>query len=345
MKKMEKTIYSKSWKRTLGENLGEIVCIIRGLFVGRDDVFAVQLRNGTYRPLRRSLTDNDLRRHLHGEITIATYPRKDSKTMWVCVDIDTRDKGKVAKVVAEMRKHGITPVVEDSGNKGYHIWVFFGREMPNWKARQIGQAIGCGNEIFPKQDRVQNGSYGSPVKSPLGIHRVTGRRCLFVGDELQPIENQYDYLKQIMVRRQEGESLWQKVAPKVQEDDERISEGATVRDRHVDIRMMKPCVNALMRSGVERGRRNIACHVVASECRRTGMSEGQARVVVGAFNKKNRPPLPRGEVVAIVNSAWTKSYEYGCKDNGALMGIVHCMGKDKCPFYERLSTKLRQANN
>ena len=66
------------------------------------------------------------------------------------------------------------------------------------------------------------------------------------------------------------------------------------------------------------------------------MSEGQARIVVEGFNKKNRPPLPRGEVLAIVRSAWTKGYEYGCKDNGALMDIVKCMGKEKCPFYRRL---------
>jgi len=348
MKKMEKTIYSKSWKRTLAENLAEIVCIFRELFVGRDDAFAVQVRRGgscIYQLVKEPLTDEVIRRHLSGEITIATYPRRDSTTGWVCVDIDTRDKGEVAKVVAEMKKLGITPVVEDSGGKGYHIWVFFEKAIPNWKARAIGRAVGQGAEIFVRQDRIPEGGYGSALKLPCGVHRVTGRFCGFVDDELQLMENQYEYLKQIMTTRQNGESLWQNVAAKVHEDDETISEGEEIRGRHVDIAMMKPCVNALLRSGVERGRRNIAAHVVACECRRTGMSEGQARVVVGAFNKRNRPPLPRGEVRAIVTSAWAKGYEYGCRNNGALMDIVKCIGKEKCPFYERLSRKLRQAKN
>jgi hypothetical protein len=348
IKKMKETIYPRSWKRTLAENLAEIVRIIRELFVGRDDVFAVQVRRGSsciYRPIRRKLTDNDIRKHVRGKITIATYPRRDSKTMWVCVDIDTRHKDEVAKVLAELKKHGIAPVVEDSGNKGYHVLVFFEKALGNWKARAIGRAVGCGNEIFPKQNTVADGSYGSLVKAPLGIHRVTGRFCGFVNEELQPIENQYEYLKQIMATRHDGEALWQKMAPKVHLDDERISEGEEIRGGHVDIATLKPCVNALLRSGVERGRRNIACHVVACECRRTGVSVQQARAVVEGFNKKNRPPLPRGEVFAIVRSAWAKGYEYGCKDNGALMDIVKCMGKDKCPFYRRLSRKVRQGNN
>jgi hypothetical protein len=342
IKKMKETIYSKSWKTALAENSDAIVRIIRELFVGRDDVFAVQVRRGDsciYRPIRRKLTDDDIRRHLRGGITVATYPRKDSKTAWLCVDIDTREKGEVMKVLAEMKKLGITPILEDSGNKGNHVWVFFEKPIPNSKARAIGRAVGCGNEIFPKQNTLEDGSYGSLVKLPLGIHKVRGRFCGFIDEQLQPIENQYEYLKQIMATRQDGQSLWQKVAPRVQADDERISEGEEIRGRHVDIRMMKPCVNALSKSGVARGRRNIAAHIVASECRRTGMSEQQARVVVEGFNKKNRPPLPREEVWAIVRSAWAKGYEYGCKENGALMDVVQCMGKEKCPFYRRLTKK------
>ncbi len=339
IKKMKETIYPKSWKKALAENLAEIVRIFRELFVGRDDVFAVQIRKGNsciYRPIRRKLSDNDIRRHLQGNITIATYPRRDSKSTWVCVDIDTREKSEVAKVLTEMKRHGIRPVLEDSGNKGYHLWVFFEKAIPNWKARAIGQAVGCGNEIFPKQDWVENGSYGSLVKTVLGTNRVTGRFCGFVDENLQLETDQYWRLRNI--EKHDGDALWQKVAPKVQADDERISEGGTLQGRHVDIEMMKPCVNALLRSGVERGRRNIAAHVVACECRRTGMSEGQARVVVGAFNKRNRPPLPGGEVRAIMNSAFAKGYEYGYNSE-ALQSVVRCLGKERCPFWRRLTKK------
>jgi hypothetical protein len=348
MKRMKETIYSKSWKRALAGNLDAIVRIIREFFVGRDDVFAVQVRRGDsciYRPIRRKLTDKDIVRHLRGEITIATYPRKDSRTAWLCVDIDIRDKSEVAKVLAEMKKLAITPVLEDSGNKGYHVWVFFEEAIPNSKARAIGRAVGCGNEIFPRQSEIAVDGYGSLLKLPCGIHRATGRFCAFVNEQLQPIEDQYEYLRRIMATRHDGEALWQKVAPRVEADDRGISESEEIRGRHVDIAMMKPCVRALMRTGVERGQRNIACHIAACECRRTGMSEGQARIIVGAFNERNRPPLPRREVRAIVRSAWAKGYEYGCKDNGVLMDVVRCLGKENCPFYRRLTKKTTQGNN
>jgi hypothetical protein len=343
-----KATIPKLWERALAENMGEIIRLMRELVVQRDDVYGVQVRRGKsciYRLVKKPLTDEVIKKHLLGRLTIATYPSRSSTTTWLCVDIDSRDKNKVGKVLQEMKKHGMTPVLEDSGNKGYHVLVFFEKAIPNWKARAIGRAVGQGAESFPKQNILEDGSYGSLVKAPLGIHKVTGRFCGFVNEELQPIENQYEYLKQIMATRHDGEALWQKMAPKVHLDDERIPEGEEIRGTHVDLAMMKPCVNALLRSGVERGRRNIAAHVVACECRRTGMSEGQARAVVEAFNKKNRPPLPRGEVRAIVRSAYAKGYEYGCKDDGALVDIVKCVGKENCPFWRRLTKNTRQENN
>jgi hypothetical protein len=227
IKKMKGTI-PKSWEKALAEHLDEIVSLMRELFVGRDDVFAVQVRKGDsciYRPIRRKLTDNDIKRHLRGGMTIATYPRKDSKSLWVCVDIDTRDKSGVVKVLTEMKKLGITPVLEDSGGKGYHLWGWFDRALPNWKARAIGQAVGCGNEIFPKQSTLEDGSYGSLVKTPLGVHRATGRFCGFVNENLQLVADQYWRLRNI--KKHDGDALWQKVAAKIQARAQRISNGSS----------------------------------------------------------------------------------------------------------------------
>jgi hypothetical protein len=344
VKKMKATIYPKSWNKALAENTREIIRVMRELFVQRDDVYGVQVRRGkscVYRLVKEPLTDEVIKRHLRGEVTIATYPARSSTTKWVCVDIDSRDKNKVKEVLATMKKHGIRPVLEDSGGKGFHGCVFFEKGIPNWKARAIGEPVACGNEIFPKQDLLQNGSYGSLLKLPLGVHRETGRWCCFLNEEFQQVDDQLLYLKQIMTTRQDGEALWRKVAASGMETERRRGRVSVKMNQHVDIAMMKPCVNALIGRGAERGWRNTACDVVVCECRRAGMSAGQARAVVGAFNRRNRPPLPRGELHAIVTSAYTKSYQYGCRDDGALMGIVSCIGKKNCPFYRRLIEKKR----
>jgi len=327
------------WRKRLATS--GMVAMVMSLFVSRTDVYAVQkkTRDGSiYQPVKEKLDDEVILRHLKGEVTIGVYPGRSS-TRWICIDIDTRDEKEIKRVLARMREIGISPVVEDSGNKGYHVWIFSQQAIANWKARAIGKAVACGHEVFPKQDYIPDGSFGNLIKLPLGIHRETGRRCLFVGGNFQPVVDHLEYLKNIT--KHDGEKLWQRLPTKVQRDGEKNLPSGAVQGRHVDIEMIKPCVKALLKTGVGRGTRNCTAHIIASELRRVGIAQELCQEAMAAWNKKNRPLLHRMELQRIITSAYTKGYEYGCNPDGILRSMAKCVGKERCPFYRRLIEKKR----
>jgi len=108
------------------------------LFSGREDVFAVQFEGG-YRPVRRPMTSDDVSDHLAGKSTLGVYVLKsDSSVKFGAYDIDfsNREIGvdnvtklelckSVTKDLKEkLQYYNIKHVVEYSGNRGYHIWIF-----------------------------------------------------------------------------------------------------------------------------------------------------------------------------------------------------------------------------
>jgi len=50
-----------------------------------------------------------------------------------------------------------------------------------------------GIEVFPKQDRLEDGEYGNAIRAPLGVHRKTNQRYWFYEAAPQP-EAQLSYL-------------------------------------------------------------------------------------------------------------------------------------------------------
>ena len=82
----------------------------------------------------------------------------------------------------------ITAYPEDSGFKGMHLWIFFATPQPANEviifAKKILGAVGppapgVSREIFPKESRVSPQALGSMMKLPMGIHKLTNKRCLF----------------------------------------------------------------------------------------------------------------------------------------------------------------------
>jgi hypothetical protein len=74
-------------------------------------------------------------------------------------------------------------LVEDTGGRGYHLWILFEPPIPALVAYYVGRKfeqqpkVKC--EVFPKQKVVE--AFGNLVKLPLGVHRKTGQRPKFVG--------------------------------------------------------------------------------------------------------------------------------------------------------------------
>ncbi|MBI5514312.1 MAG: hypothetical protein HY909_11120 [Deltaproteobacteria bacterium] len=182
-------------------------------FAGREGVYARQWASptgkGGYTPIAEPFTPAVARRHLLGDVTVGIYPhRRDETVRWLCLDVDvrgselqrtgrsrpSRDLLAAAHAVAlslvdACAREDLPTLLEDSGNKGRHVWVLFAVPIPGAAAKRVGTWLaavaGSGEpsiqvEVFPKQGRVGAEGHGNLVKLPLGVHRVTGRRCWFL---------------------------------------------------------------------------------------------------------------------------------------------------------------------
>jgi len=162
------------------------------LFVHRTDVFSTQQKSGAYFPTRRPLTEADVEKHIEGGHTVGVYCLDlDNTVKWACVDIDGDKKLKPeenkkllypeAKIIFNSF-HDYPRMLEFSGRKGFHIWIFFLPRVTADYAQRLVKArlnrIGCNrHEVFPKQTELnESRKYGNLVKLPMAVHKKTGLR-------------------------------------------------------------------------------------------------------------------------------------------------------------------------
>ena len=200
------------------------------LFVGRQDVFArmwvSESGNTGYSPVYKPYTPQIVYNHLLGNYTTGIYLTKtDGATRIIAFDIDITTEAinsargsseKAAKLRNIAFDYGarlknfltsenLNPVLEDSGYKGAHIWLVFDKWSKCGILRRLGEALLVQNgnvppelavEIFPKQKHRPK-KLGNLIKLPLGIHRKTGRRSVFLDDAAKPYDNQPEALMNI----------------------------------------------------------------------------------------------------------------------------------------------------
>ena len=169
------------------------------VFVHRKDVFSTQQSSGAYFPTKRPITEDDIKKHLAGEITIGVYCLDTDNTVkWACVDIDG-DKHKDPEVnkqelfpeanIIYNTFHDYPRMLEFSGRKGYHIWIFFNPRVTADYAQRLVKArlnrVGLNHhEVFPKQTTLNEGrKYGNLVKLPLALHKKSGLRSTIIKSE------------------------------------------------------------------------------------------------------------------------------------------------------------------
>ena len=157
------------------------------LFVGRKNTFAIQTDKGAYIPKRRNITTKDLQDHLDGKVTLGSYViREDGLITFACIDIDTTPGNnlepykRLAELIFDLFPD-FQAVLEFSGRRGYHIWLFPEKpEQPKFMRELIKSRLkmyGIRNiEIYPKQDTVNElkKQLGNLVKIPAGRHKKGG---------------------------------------------------------------------------------------------------------------------------------------------------------------------------
>ena|GEM_PF-835522 len=203
------------------------------LFSGREGVYARQWYSDTgksgYTPVHQPFTPLVARSHLLGNYTVGIYPlRMNHSVLFMAFDVDIVQEA-LTKAAKDQQPHelprlirtahsvarqlldacamfDIPAVVEDSGWKGRHLWIFFSEPVPAASARRLAQwllhTIGplpevCRVEIFPKQSRLDSKQLGNLIKLPLGIHRVTGRTCALLNPDGSPIDRPIEHLRSL----------------------------------------------------------------------------------------------------------------------------------------------------
>lgn len=201
------------------------------IFSGREGIYARQwvspTGNSGYNPVHEPFTLQVAKNHILGHYTVGIYQlRLDNTVNFVAFDVDIA-KSAIARGITDQKvwqrqvqsvhkfagqlqdiaaSYDIPLYLEDSGFKGRHLWLFLERPIPAKAAKRFAEGLvsqlspppaGVHLEIFPKQSFVSGEGLGNLIKLPLGIHRKTGKRGLFIDSDGQPIEHQFAFLDKV----------------------------------------------------------------------------------------------------------------------------------------------------
>jgi len=123
-----------------------------------------------YLKQKRPLDCDAVRMHLNGDITINLYainPQTQSGHLWILAEQPL--------------------LASDCRIYIYNLALRLGVPVK-------GGGLKDGIEVFPRQDRLEQGAYGNAIRAPLGVHRKSNRRYWFYEADINP-EAQLSYLQ------------------------------------------------------------------------------------------------------------------------------------------------------
>jgi len=164
---------------------------------------------GSEKPI--SLTNDTIRRHLDGELTLGLYAINPAtqRCKWLAIDADYKGAMEdLVKLQYYLSEDGVQAALEMS-KRGGHLWVFLQAPLLACECRIYvydlasrlglpvkGAGLAEGIEVFPKHDELRPGEFGNAIRGPLGIHRGANRRYWFYGANYD-LEEQMAYLNRL----------------------------------------------------------------------------------------------------------------------------------------------------
>ncbi|MDE3103871.1 MAG: hypothetical protein KGK08_01735, partial [Acidobacteriota bacterium] len=143
-----------------------------------------------------------VRMHLNGDLTINLYAinPETQRCKWVAIDGDFDGAVEALfKLQWELKQDGVEAAIEQS-RRGGHLWIFAETPLLASECRIyiynlalrlgvpiVGGGLTQGIEVFPKQDRIEEGEFGNAIRAPLGVHRKTNRRYWFYEAPTEPL--------------------------------------------------------------------------------------------------------------------------------------------------------------
>lgn len=206
----------------------EKVALVRRLFHGRDDIYAVRWESAStnksgYAPATAGgwsrhgpksylpLSDEAIEQHLRGRQAIGVYPLlTDNTCRLLAFDLDGKTWQLDALAVLEScDEYGVPAALERSrSGSGGHVWVFFSDPVSASAARQLGALLlraamtrrgeldlASYDRLFPNQDILPAKGFGNLIALPLqGRCRATGTSVFLDPGTLEPWPDQWAFL-------------------------------------------------------------------------------------------------------------------------------------------------------
>lgn len=176
-------------------------------YVVNTSAVAIQNEYSKYVSVKTPITVDMICAMLKGGYSLGIYQQqyKKDRLMWLCLDFDTKKKednqeeletlkeNYVKPFLKELDDKGIKYLVEFSGRRGFHVWIFLSQII----TKDLGYSIiwrlasqfyiellrneNLGLDLFPKtySGRVCN-KYGLQVKIPLSKHQASGTYSYFI---------------------------------------------------------------------------------------------------------------------------------------------------------------------
>jgi superfamily II DNA or RNA helicase len=179
---------------------------------------AHKIKGGTFQNYKDKsylkLTDKEIAKHLNGEQLIGIYPLLSDNSSWFLVaDFDKENWiAEATLFIKYCQQKGFPAYLERSrsGNGG-HVWLFFEQPYPAIRSRKIFISIleqsgafsmfdksSSFDRLFPNQDFLSGKGLGNLIALPLFKKTFEqGNSCFIDADTLEPIKEQYEFLKNI----------------------------------------------------------------------------------------------------------------------------------------------------
>lgn len=189
-------------------------------FAGREDIFEKETLGYGNKRLQElqsmPLTERSIKEHFLGNQCIDTFIQRPNATVkYIIFDVDVSKKillqysrdseeftqyltkalNKAAELCKILDDLGLKGYIEFSGNRGYHVWLFFMEWMQVRYANLLNDVIeqklpqdnDISLEFFPNKTKLKNGKFGQVIKLPYGMHLYTGKRSYFLDERFEPV--------------------------------------------------------------------------------------------------------------------------------------------------------------
>lgn len=179
---------------------------------------AHQMKGGSFHnyndKIYLKLTEQEIAKHLKGEQLIGVYPLlQDNTSHFIAADFDEANWIDDAKIFLKACSEKNIPAYLErsrSGNGG-HVWIFFEQPYPANRSRKIFISLleqsgafsmfdksSSFDRLFPNQDFHSGKGLGNLIALPIFKKTLEqGNSCFVDVDTMQPIKEQFDFLKSI----------------------------------------------------------------------------------------------------------------------------------------------------